>query len=411
MNTILERLQQTKREVVARGATVCTPASDEGRMLSTSEQHAYDKITTELDVLDARIAEVRGTEERAGAAERVLRDSRGHGPGVSDADLDAEFRTAIRENSRKPIEARNANRRSGYSPGLEQRVLVTTSGGGLTPTSFYDQIVRHMVESSAVLAAGATLLETETGEPLKVPKSTAFSTAAIVPENSVIGVSDPTLASVTLGAFKYGYFSQVSTELATDSNFDLLGFLAEQTGTAVGVAAGAHFITGTGTGQPRGIVTDATVGKTGGTAVAGAFTGDDLIDLMHSVAEPYARQPATGWLMRNSTVGAARKLKASGTGEYLFDIAVPEGSGAVGTLLGRPVFVDPTVAAIGLSAKSVIFGDFSKYWVRAAGALRFERSDDFAFQNDLASFRGLARLDGALIDTTGAIKVFAGGAT
>jgi HK97 family phage major capsid protein len=69
------------------------------------------------------------------------------------------------------------------------------------------------------------------------------------------------------------------------------------------------------------------------------------------------------------------------------------------------------VAAVATSAKSVIFGDISAYYVRIAGGVRFERSDDFAFQNDLVTFRAIVRGDGILADQTGAVKLFVGGAS
>jgi HK97 family phage major capsid protein len=47
----------------------------------------------------------------------------------------------------------------------------------------------------------------------------------------------------------------------------------------------------------------------------------------------------------------------------------------------------------------------SRYFVRLVNGIRFERSDDFKFQNDLISFRCILRLDGALIDTA-AVKTF-----
>ena len=40
--------------------------------------------------------------------------------------------------------------------------------------------------------------------------------------------------------------------------------------------------------------------------------------------------------------------------------------------------------------------------------MRFERSDDFA---DLVTFQALLRTDGKLVDTTGAIKHYVGGAS
>ncbi len=81
------------------------------------------------------------------------------------------------------------------------------------------------------------------------------------------------------------------------------------------------------------------------------------------------------------------------------------------TFLGKPVLVDPGVAATGVNAKSVIFGDMSQYFVRMVNGIRFERSDDYAFNTDLVTFRALLRADGALVDLTGAVKYLVGAAT
>ena len=69
------------------------------------------------------------------------------------------------------------------------------------------------------------------------------------------------------------------------------------------------------------------------------------------------------------------------------------------------------MANAALSAKSVLFGDFSAYYIRDVRELRFERSDNDEFNKDLVTFRALLRTDGDLIDTTGAIKHYAGGAS
>jgi len=81
------------------------------------------------------------------------------------------------------------------------------------------------------------------------------------------------------------------------------------------------------------------------------------------------------------------------------------------TLLRKPVHAYPNVAAVATSAKSLAFGDFSAYFVRQVNGIRFERSDDYAFNTDLVTFRALLRGDGLTVDQTGAIKVFAGAAS
>jgi HK97 family phage major capsid protein len=166
-------------------------------------------------------------------------------------------------------------------------------------------------------------------------------------------------------------------------------------------------MTGTGTNQPRGIVTDATLGVTGGTGVAGAASADNLIDLFYSVIAPYRTSPATKWIMRDSSVATIRKLKYT-TGEYVWQPALT--AGAPDTIMGKQVLTDPNIAATALAAKSILFGDMSQFFVRFAGGVRFERSDDYAFNTDLVTFRALLRADSALVDLTGAVKYFQGNA-
>jgi HK97 family phage major capsid protein len=75
-------------------------------------------------------------------------------------------------------------------------------------------------------------------------------------------------------------------------------------------------------------------------------------------------------------------------------------------MMGKPIYTDPFMPAIATGAKSIVFGDISQYFVRLAGGVRFERSDDFAFNTDLVTFRALVRGDGILVDQTGAVKHF-----
>jgi HK97 family phage major capsid protein len=410
MNSTTRLLDEQRRQTWAAARAILDTAQAEGRDLTAAEQVSWDRANVDLDNLDARLRDLQDREARTAATERAfagLGVSVPNGPATgADRDVDLAFRDAVLNNERRPIEVEPTGVRSGTQPGIERRDL---SSSGFVPSSFYSRVLMHAVDSSAVLAAGATVIATPAGGDYKVPRSTADASAAIISEGGTVTESDPTLGTVTLGAYKFGFSVQVTNELATDSTFDLVGYLAEMSGRAIANGFGAYAVTGTGSSQPAGVVTGATLGVTGGTSVAGAFTGDNLIDLYHSLPEPVARARAAGWLMKNGTLGAVRKLKDS-QNRYLFEVDVPPGSGASGTLLGRPVYADPNVAAVATSAKSVVFGDFSRYFVRLAGPLRFERSDEVGFLNDLITFRALARIDGAVVDASG-FKYFAGGAS
>lgn len=425
MSSVLEELRASRQDRWNRAYDIAQAATATGRYLTDAEQRDFDALTAEIDQFDERIKQVAGEQQRAQNADDAFSRLAGgvrRRPSNADRELMDEFRSAGLERNPKPIDVVWDKPRSHYQPGLEKRDLVTTAPANMSPVSFYGQIVEHMVESSAVLRAGATLVTTAAGEDLRVPRSTALSTAAIVAEAAAIGESDPTLSSITMRAYKYGILIQVSNEMLTDSGVDLEGYLARETGQAIGLALGAHLINGTGTGQPRGVLADTTAGTTGPAGTATSFgaqgtagQGTDLLyDLYGSLAEPYVMQPAAGWLSRNATLTAIRKLKTGTAGEIVggeFVSDPPAGSGASASMIGKPAYVDPNVPAMAANAKSVLFGDWSRYFVRMVNGIRFEASPDFAFDRDVTTFRALLRADGALVDTTGAIKHFANGAT
>jgi HK97 family phage major capsid protein len=76
--------------------------------------------------------------------------------------------------------------------------------------------------------------------------------------------------------------------------------------------------------------------------------------------------------------------------------------------LGVPVIETPAMPSIGSATTPLAVGDLKSLYVRNAGGLQVDRSDDFAFGNDLASWRATWRLDSALVQTAN-IKVFKGG--
>ncbi|MFF7183265.1 phage major capsid protein [Streptomyces halstedii] len=415
MSEVAKALRDRRMNVWEQAKALADKAADENRNFSGEEESTWTSLNAELDALDKRIKAVVDGEQRAKDAEDAMAKLRGEprGKGGVSGDIGAdELRKFLTGDGPRffdvrpqgPVNFRALSKATGGA------------GGNTVPTSFYDRLVAHLIETSSILDAGATILNTSSGEALEIPKTTAHSSAAIVAESGTIGPSDPAFGMVTLGAYKYGNLIKVSRELVTDTGVDLEGYLAMQTGRALGNAFGAHAITGSGSAQPRGIITDATAGATGPTGVTGGFGSqgtvgqgaDLLIDLFHSVISPYRKSAACQWMMADATAGTIRKIKTD-EGQYIWQPSVIVGQ--PDTILGKPVLTDPNVPAIGLSAESVIFGDFSQYFVRMAGGIRFERSEDFAFDSDMVTFRALMRADAALVDLTGAVKTFTGGAS
>lgn len=405
MSEMLKRLQEQRNRAWEQAKALLDAADNDKRDLSAEEDAQWRQINDAIGQYDQRMADIADAEKRAASMAEAMADldakpsERGKLP--AGGAFGDQLRAMLRGESREVTVTPDATFRD-LSKGT------ATAGGNTVPTSFYGELVTHMIDMSAILSAGPTILETQSGETIEIPVTTAFSAAVLTAENAALTESDPAFAKRSLGAYKYMVGLQAPRELLDDTGVDLEGFIAKQCGWAVGNALGAHLITGTGSSQPSGIVTTATTGVTGGTAVAGAFTADNLIDLYYSVIAPYRASRSCAWIMRDATMGAVRKLKDT-TGQYLWQPSVQ--LGVPDTLLGKPVYTDPNVAAVGLNAKSVIFGDISRYFVRLAGGVRFERSADFAFNTDQITFKAVIRGDGVLADQTGAVKVFAGGAS
>lgn len=267
------------------------------------------------------------------------------------------------------------------------------------------------------MQAGPTVLNTGGGETLQIPKTTAHSTAAITGQGAQIPTADPAFSQATLSAYKYGVMLQVSRELLDDSSVDLLGYLAMQSGRAVGNAFGSDLINGNGSSKPSGLIfaTSASPGVTGGVTSAisgsgvatGGATYANLVDMEYSIIAPYRQSRSCYWLAKDATVGGFRKI-TDGQGRPIWEPSTVLGSPDL--MLGKPLVADPFMPAVGTNAFSIAFGDFSQFFVRLVGGVRFERSDDYAFGSDLVTFRCLIRGDGTLVDTNG-VKVFKGGAS
>lgn len=400
-HALIKTLAEKRQNIWNESRALLDAAEAEKRDLTAEENEVFERQSADMTVLRARIDSIETTmrdNSEAEAAEKRLLGDRPEQRGGED----------VSEDLRSFLKGETRSMAFGADGKVWTRALskgTATAGGNTVPTTFYDQLVEHLVDTTSVLQAGATVLNTSSGEVIEVPVTTSHGTAAAVAEAGALAGTDPAFAKRTLGAFKFGQLITVSRELVDDTAVDLVGYIARAAGRNIGLALGAKLATGAGTTEPWGVITRATTGVTGGAGVTGAFTADNLIDLMFSVVSPYRVNGS--WLVKDSTLGGIRKLK-DGAGRYLFDPAATMGQ--PDTLLGRPIYTDAYMAAVALSAKSVAFGDLSTYFVRIAGGVRFERSDDYAFGNDQIAFRAIVRADGELADQTGSVKLFVGNA-
>jgi HK97 family phage major capsid protein len=208
------------------------------------------------------------------------------------------------------------------------------------------------------------------GNDLRIPTYTAFSTATQTAAGSAINESNPTFDSLLLSPKKQAFIVPVANELLTDAGFDIESVIAEQAGNAIGFA-----VNGTATAT---LVGAAGSGVVGGTT---AITADQLIDLAYSLDGAARRLPGVGYMANGSTVGAIRKLKDV-AGNYLYQVGV----GQPDTFAGFAIYENPAMDSIASGKKSVLFGDLRSNKIVTTG-LEVAVSSDAYFANDVTGYR------------------------
>lgn len=404
MSEIVKKLLERRANLVTQMRELAERAVEENRDMSADEDRQFTEMNAEVDALQKRADSMLAGEQRAKDTEDAFANLSGK-PRAAGAPTPAGDQAELEVNLRKFL--RGEAGRTFDVPVEKRDVLKSGSGANAVPVTLHSRLWEYMIETSGVLAAGPTILNTTGGEAINIPKVTVHPTGAAQAEGAAISESDPTLAQTALTVAKEGFVTQVSRELVDDEAVDLLGYLARAAGRELGNRVGLNAV--------NVLLTGTTPSVTGPTGVSGGFgvqstagVGfDKLIDLFYSVIAPYRNSSSCSWLLADPTAAAVRKIKTS-DGYYIWVPSVI--AGQPDTILSKPVFIDTNVPDVALSAESVVFGDMASLFVRIAGGFRFERSDDFAFGSDLVTFRALVRHGAAHVDPN-ATKSFVGAGT
>jgi len=323
-----------------------------------------DRIEADIRKADEAIAVAQRNEERKAEA---FEAGRGVTPVVEDRSAGDIFRAL----------AEGEMRSYSFAPETRATLVPATA---TVPVSFLDRVygvarlVGPMLDVSEVI-------QRSSGNDLRIPVYTAFSTASSVSAGSAISESNPTFDSLLLQPSKVGFLIPVANELITDAGFDLESVLVEQAGNAIGYAVNNSMSTAL-TGTAGSGVTAAT---------ATAITADELIGLAYSVDGAVRRLPGTGFMANGATIGAIRKLKDT-AGNYLFQPGL-QGNGD--SFAGFPIYENPAAENVATGKKPVLFGNFRSFKIATTG-LDAATSMDYAFANDVTTYRFTYRVAGAL---------------
>lgn len=263
-------------------------------------------------------------------------------------------------------------------------------GGYLAPDEFERTLIEALTEQN-IFRQFAHVIQTSSGDR-KIPVVATKGTASWIDEEATYPESDDTFGILSIGAFKLATTIKVSDELLNDSVFDIASYIAKEFARRIGDAEEEAFFTGNGTGKPTGVLAATGGAQTGVTTTGATITFDNVIDLFYSLRAPYRKNAV--FMMNDSTVRALRKLK-NGSGDYLWQPSVTLGT--PDTIMNRPVYTSTYMPAVAASAKAVLFGDLSYYWIADREGRTFQRLNELYAPTGQVGFLSSERVDGKLI--------------
>lgn len=271
------------------------------------------------------------------------------------------------------------------------------TGGYLAIPEYITEITKTIIEFSPVRTIAR--IRRTSNYAVQIPKRTGQFSAYWVAE---AGEKDEATG------LKYGLETvtphvmaalvKVTKENLEDSAFNLQAEIASEMGEQFAVLEGTGFISGSGVGQPEGILVNPTV-------VAAAIQSktdniiepEDPLELIYALKEGYCRNAK--FLMKRSTVKAVRLLRGAAIaagdslGGFLWQPGLIQGQPQ--TLAGYPVVECVDMPAIADAALAMAFGDFKAgYTIVDRIQIEIQRLvEKYAEFNEIG-FIGRKRVDG-----------------
>jgi len=192
---------------------------------------------------------------------------------------------------------------------------------------------------------------------VSVGAATAYWTA----EATAMTDGSPTLAGPGVPAHKSTVYLPGSFEVWEDSNLqsDLVPVIAE----AFDNLESAAFVSGSGSGAPKGIITaiSATAGSTVTATTRGSFTSASAADVfaMVNAVSPRFEESST-WVANKASFNVIRQMDTGGGGLFWTDL----GAATPAQLLGYPIASSSSVTSTTTSGNTLaVLGDFSRFLV------------------------------------------------
>lgn len=373
------KLQEESKQLLMDIRSRCEDL-EKHRIKQTDFTEFKAKIDQRLDGIDLELAKVK-TPELWGVAEldtKKIRDA---------------YIKAVKSNSPAAVDAYY-----GMLPPEAKAITLadSTHSGVLAPYDYQMEIIKNATVFSPIRSL-ARVIRTNS-YAVELPTETGVGTPVAVAESGTASADTSWTHGLTeIKTFEPQFLYQVTRKILEDSAFNLEAELADYYGRRFGVWEGTQFISGDGTTEPTGIITNAATYATHNhTDGSNAITVTDLLDVQYTLPSPYA--PNATWLMHRKTVGYLMALKNATTNAYLLQPEMLNGYPM--RLLGSPVVECPDMpSALADAECAIVYGDIrAGYCIVDRLDMSIQRLNElYAVTGGYIGFLGRRRVGGNII--------------
>lgn len=278
---------------------------------------------------------------------------------------------------------------------------VGSEGGFLVPEELRAAVLAKLIKDAVIRPRATTIPMAR--DIMDVPAEAGGVNVFWAGESVSLTESNPSFAQIKLNTNKLTGLSKMSRELFADSAVSVVDYVTGLFGRKFAEEEDKKFMTGSGTGEPKGLrqYTISSQAQAGASLVA-----DDVIKLFYLLPVQYRTRGS--WLIHNSIVKLIRLLKDT-NGRYLWTDGLTD---APATILGRPVLEQndiPTNLGVGTNESEIWLGDLSFYLIGDRQSMEVESTTQGAgtFEKHQVALKLIERVDGQLGQTDSFAKLTA----
>lgn len=408
----LQKLREDRARAFESLKTLVDASEKEDRaenrgQFTAEEQEQYDRMTADLDRLDARLERHEQLARRQAWANQPEPNPIHQGqPGPIDPTAAGGDEPPASRDRRDSPEYRAVFRAflRGGLPAVyqipEQRALqadADISGGYLVPpTQWVNQLIAAK-KNSVFVRQYANVIPVTSGDSLGVPSlDTDVADASWTAEiGSASEDSSLVFGKRELHPHALAKLVKISNKLLRVSALDPEAIVQDRLAYKFGVTEEQAFLTGSGSQQPLGVFTasdngistsrDVSTGNT--TTTIGA---DGLIEAAHTLKSQYWSNAR--WLFHRDAIKMIRKLK-DGEGQYLWQPGIAAGQG--NRILNFPYDVSEYASNTFTAGLYVgILADWKYYWIADALSFTVQRLLELYAETNQVGLIGRAEVDG-----------------